>query len=128
GARAGARRRRRHAGGMHRPVRDVALRRMTVLLDALGTLVTFTSPASRLRALLAERHGVAVTEEEARAAMKAEIAFYRREHDRASDRAGLAALRRDCAIVLAQALPPAAQAIPVEAMTAALVDAIVFEP
>jgi putative hydrolase of the HAD superfamily len=101
---------------------------MTVLLDALGTLVRFEPPAPRLRSLLAERHGVTVTEEQARAAMKAEIAYYRREHHRAGDRAGLAALRRDCAVVLGQALPPAAQQISVDALTAALVDAIVFAP
>lgn len=101
---------------------------MTVLLDALGTLVRLQPPAPRLRALLAERHGVEVTEAQALAGMRAEIIYYRREHDRAADRAGLAALRRDCAIVLAQALPPAAREIPVDAMTVTLVDAIHFEP
>lgn len=101
---------------------------MTVLLDALGTLVRFEPPAPRLRGLLADRHGVEVSEEEARAGIQAEIAYYRREHHRAGDRAGLAALRRDCAIVLGQALPPAARQLPVDALTATLVDAIVFEP
>jgi putative hydrolase of the HAD superfamily len=101
--------------------------RPPILLDALGTLVTFAPPAPRLRALLAERHGVAVTEEEARAAMRAEIAFYRREHDRASDRAALAALRRDCAVVLRDALPEPAHAIAVDALVPTLLDAIRFE-
>jgi len=100
---------------------------MTVLLDALGTLVTFRPPAPRLRALLAERHGVRVTEEQARAAMRAEIAYYRREHGRARDRAGLDALRRDCAVVMGSALPPAARELGVGALTAALLDAIRFE-
>ncbi|HEU4658204.1 MAG TPA: HAD family hydrolase [Capillimicrobium sp.] len=99
-----------------------------VLLDALGTLVTFAPPAPRLRDLLAERHAVAVTEAEAAAAMRAEIAFYRREHDRARDRPALAALRRDCAAVLRDALPAAAHAIDVDALTPTLLDAIRFEP
>lgn len=99
-----------------------------VLLDALGTLVTFAPPAPRLRALLASRHGVAVTEAEARAAMRAEIAHYRREHGRARDRAALAALRRDCAAVLRDALPEAAAAIPVDALVPTLLEAIRFEP
>jgi putative hydrolase of the HAD superfamily len=98
-----------------------------VLLDALGTLVTFAPPAPRLRELLAARHGVAVTEEQARAAMRAEIGHYRREHDRARDRAGLAALRRDCAAVLRDALPASARAIDLDALTVTLVDAIRFE-
>jgi putative hydrolase of the HAD superfamily len=70
---------------------------------------------------------VRVGEDEARAAMKAEIAYYRREHDRASDRAGLASLRRDCAAVLRDALPQGAQAIDLDALTVTLVDAIRFE-
>jgi putative hydrolase of the HAD superfamily len=98
-----------------------------ILLDALGTLVTFAPPAPRLRALLASRHGVAVSEDEARAAMRAEIAYYRREHDRARDRAGLAQLRRDCAAVVRDALPARARAIEHDALTATLVDAIRFE-
>lgn len=98
-----------------------------ILLDALGTLVTFAPPAPRLRALLAERHGVEVTEDEAMAGMRAEIGFYRREHDRARDRAGLAALRRDCAAVLRDALPPAARAVPVGELVPTLLDAIRFE-
>ncbi len=81
-----------------------------VLLDALGTLVGLEPPAPRLRAQLAAR-GVRITEEEARAAMRAEMAFYRAEHHVASDEAGLDALRDRCAEVLAAALPPAARAV-----------------
>ena len=99
---------------------------MTFLLDALGTLVTFDPPAPRLRALLAERHGIEVAEEEAAAAMRAEIALYRREHDRASDRAGLAELRRDCAAALRGALPERAHDIDVDELVPTLLDAIRF--
>jgi putative hydrolase of the HAD superfamily len=101
-----------------------------VLLDALGTLVTFAPPAPRLRALLAERHGVRVSEEEAAAAMKAEIRHYRAEHDRAVDAASLAALRRDCARVLRDALPERVHGdlADVDALAATLVDAIAFSP
>jgi putative hydrolase of the HAD superfamily len=100
-----------------------------VLLDALGTLVTFAPPAPRLRALLAERHGVEVGEDEAAAAMKAEIRHYRAEHDSAVDAASLAALRRDCAAVLRDALPERVRpALGVDELVGTLVDAIVFEP
>jgi putative hydrolase of the HAD superfamily len=102
-----------------------------VLLDAMGTIVSFVAPAPRLRALLASRHGVDVDEEAARAAMKAEIAHYRREHDRAVDAASLAAVRRECADVLRAALGPAAAGIGLDGpdgMTATLVEAIAFEP
>jgi putative hydrolase of the HAD superfamily len=100
-----------------------------VLLDALGTLVTFAPPAPRLRILLAERHGVTVSEAEAAAAMKAEIRHYRAEHDMAVDAASLAALRRDCARVLRDALPPRVHAaLDVDELVTTLVDAIVFSP
>jgi putative hydrolase of the HAD superfamily len=101
-----------------------------VLLDALGTLVTFAPPAPRLRALLAERHGVEVSESEAAAAMKAEIRHYRAEHDSAVDAASLAALRRDCARVLRDALPARVHGDlgDIDALTQTLVDAIAFAP
>jgi putative hydrolase of the HAD superfamily len=105
-----------------------------VLLDAMGTIVTFVAPAPRLRALLASRYGVDVSEETARAAMAAEIAHYRREHDRAVDAAALAAVRRECADVLRAALgrdQPAALALDLDGpggLTATLVEAIAFEP
>lgn len=101
-----------------------------VLLDAMGTIVTFVDAAPRLRALLAQRHGLVVTPEAARAAMKAEVAYYRREHDRAVDPATLAALRRECAAVIRTALGPAAAdaLADLDALTETLVAAIVFAP
>jgi putative hydrolase of the HAD superfamily len=75
-----------------------------ILLDALGTLITFDPPAPRLRAALRERQGVEVSEEAAAAAMKAEITYYRAHLHEGRDAASLADLRRRCAEVMAPAL------------------------
>ncbi len=96
-----------------------------MLLDALGTLLELEPPAPRLVAELARR-GVAVGEEEAWAALRAEIAHYRAHHDMASDRAGLAALRAQCTEVLRAALPPAAR--DAGDLEAALLAALRFRP
>jgi putative hydrolase of the HAD superfamily len=82
-----------------------------ILLDALGTLLELEPPAPLLRAQLAAR-GVEVSEDEARAALQAEIAFYRAHHDEAADGAALADLRDRCAAVLDAALPPDARGLP----------------
>lgn len=74
-----------------------------VLLDALGTLVELQPPAPRLRALLAAE-GVAVSEERAGAAFRAEIAYYLDHHLEGSTREGLADLRDRCAATLLDAL------------------------
>jgi putative hydrolase of the HAD superfamily len=65
-----------------------------VLLDAMGTLLTFEPPAPRLRAALLARAGVDVGEERAERAIRAEIAYYRAHLGEGADEAGLAALRR----------------------------------
>ena len=96
-----------------------------VLLDALGTLVELEPPWPHLRAELQTRFGIDVTLDAARAAMRAEMAFYRAEHGAASDRAGLAELRRRCAEVLAGELPPLA-AVPLDDVVEALLAAIRF--
>ena len=77
-----------------------------VLLDAFGTLVTLDAPAPRLRALLGERLGVEVTEEQAAEALRAEIAYYRAHMHEGVDLARVAALHASCAEVLRNALPP----------------------
>ncbi len=74
-----------------------------MLLDALGTLVELESPGPHLAAALAAR-GAPVGEAAARAAMLAEMAYYRAHHDEAGTRAGLADLRRRCARIVADAL------------------------
>jgi putative hydrolase of the HAD superfamily len=75
-----------------------------VLLDALGTLLTFDPPAPRLRAALRERHGVDVSEDVAAAAMKAEIVYYRAHLHEGRDDAALLDLRRRCAAAMAPVL------------------------
>jgi putative hydrolase of the HAD superfamily len=84
------------------------VRPQAVLLDALGTLLELDPPAPRLRAELAAR-GVAVSEAESGAALRAEIAYYRAHHDEAVDAAALADLRERCTAVLAAALPERAR-------------------
>jgi putative hydrolase of the HAD superfamily len=98
-----------------------------VLLDALGTLVDFEDPAPLLRAALA-RHGVEVDDARVRAAVRAEIGFYRLEHGTAGDRAALADLRRRCAEVVREALAPAADGVAAADLVDALVDSFRFAP
>lgn len=74
-----------------------------VLLDAFGTLLEMDPPAPRLRRLLAAA-GYAHPEERVAAALAAEIRHYRRHHDRGRDARSLAALRAECAAVLAREL------------------------
>jgi putative hydrolase of the HAD superfamily len=74
-----------------------------ITLDALGTLVELEPPAPLLAAALAVR-GIAVPEAAARAAIAAEISYYRAHHDEAGDAAGLAGLRDRCTEVLRAAL------------------------
>jgi putative hydrolase of the HAD superfamily len=95
-----------------------------VLLDALGTLVELERPWPHLVAELDAR-GVAVTEPDARRAMLAEMAYYRANHDDASDRAGLADLRRRCAQVVRAEL---GVEVGVGDVEAAMLAAIRFRP
>jgi putative hydrolase of the HAD superfamily len=116
---------------VQRAVLDVALGglgvvpRRAVLLDALGVLLELEPPWPLLRAELAAR-GVAITEEQARAALRAEIAYYRAHHDEASDAERLAELRDRCAAILDAALPPHARGLP--DLRAALLASLRFRP
>lgn len=96
-----------------------------VLLDALGTLVGLDRPSERLTAELARR-GAMVDEAAAGAALRAEMGFYRAQHDRAVDAPALEALRDDCAEVLREALPPCAARLGVAALREALLAALRF--
>jgi putative hydrolase of the HAD superfamily len=80
----------------------VALGRV-VTLDALGTLVELLAPAAPLVEQLGAR-GVMISERQAGAALKQEIAFYRANHDMARDVASLELLRERCTAVLRDAL------------------------
>jgi putative hydrolase of the HAD superfamily len=101
------------------------VRARAVLLDALGTLLELEPPAALLVAEL-ERRGAVVSEAEAGAALRAEIAYYRANHDVAGDRAGLARLRAACTEVLREALPARARGVP--DLQAALLAALRFRP
>jgi putative hydrolase of the HAD superfamily len=97
-----------------------------ILLDAMGTLLTFEPPAPRLRAALRARLGVDVGDEAAARAIVAEIAYYRAHLHAGGDAAGLAALRRASAEAMRPALPPPAAEAPGEQLTAALLDSLRF--
>jgi putative hydrolase of the HAD superfamily len=95
-----------------------------MLLDALGTLVALEPPAPRLRAELASRCGLDVTEAEARQAIAAEISYYRGHLDEGRDPDSLAVLRRRCAAVLRSALP--APGLDLDRLTEALLASLRF--
>jgi putative hydrolase of the HAD superfamily len=76
-----------------------------LLIDAMGTLVTLESPASRLRSELRIRFGVHVSEAEAATALRAEITFYRAHMGDGRDARTLHELRLRSAAVLREALP-----------------------
>ena len=75
-------------------MQSVAQRIRAVLLDALGTLLTFEPPAPHLRTALRERLGVEVSDDVATAAIRAEIAYYRSHLHEGRDAASLDDLRR----------------------------------
>src|SRR3954466_9147569 len=96
----------------------------TVLLDALGTLVELERPWPHLVDELAAR-GVVVGEDAARAAMLAEMAYYRAHHDEASTWPALRALRRRCAAVVQEQL---GTPLPLADVEEALLGAVRFRP
>jgi putative hydrolase of the HAD superfamily len=98
-----------------------------VLLDALGTLVELVPPWPALMRELGAR-GADVDESAARAALLAEIAYYRAHHDEARDAAALAGLRARCAEVLREALPPPARDLAPADVLAALMASLEFRP
>jgi len=95
-----------------------------VLLDAMGTLLTFEPPAPRLRGALLASTGVDVGEPAAARAIRAEIAYYRAHLGTGGDDAGLAALRR----ASAEAMRPELDGLPIdgEQLTAALLESLRF--
>lgn len=74
-----------------------------VLLDAYGTMLTLEPPAPVLARFLADE-GCLHPEEAVAEALRAEILFYRANHDLGRDAASLADLRRRCAAVVARHL------------------------
>jgi putative hydrolase of the HAD superfamily len=98
-----------------------------VLFDALGTLVALEPPWPRLRGTLRDRHGIAVSEQEAKEAMLAEMSYYREHHVEGVDAAALADLRRRCAGVLRERLPETGS-LGLDELTEVLLDALRFTP
>jgi putative hydrolase of the HAD superfamily len=97
-----------------------------LLLDAMGTLLTFEPPAPRLRAALRAATGADVGEAAARRAIRAEIACYRAHLHLGADAAGLARLRLAAAEAMRPELPDPASGLEPEALVAALLDALRF--
>jgi putative hydrolase of the HAD superfamily len=98
-----------------------------VLLDALGTLLELDDPAPLLADEL-RRRDVVITVEQARTAVRAEIAYYRAHHEEASTRERLEDLRRRCTVVLAGALPEHARELHPDEIGDALLAALRFRP
>jgi putative hydrolase of the HAD superfamily len=99
-----------------------------ILLDALGTLVYFERPGPHLRSELRQRIGLEVSEQQASAAVRAEIKHYRANLHRGRDAQTLAELRRECATVMLDHLPAAAREADLAVITDALVASIRFTP
>jgi putative hydrolase of the HAD superfamily len=98
-----------------------------VLLDALGTLVELDLPWIHLRRTLRDRHGIEVSEADAREAMLAEMAYYREHHREGRDEESLAELRGRCARLIGERIPVLAS-LPLEELTDLLLDSIRFRP
>lgn len=99
-----------------------------LLIDAMGTLVSLDDPASALVAQLRDHFGVVLEPAQARAALRAEIGYYRDHLDEAVDDASLAALRARCSAILFDALPAVAalRGASAEAKIATLLGALRF--
>jgi putative hydrolase of the HAD superfamily len=96
-----------------------------VTFDAMGTILTLADPAPRLRRALAHHHGVDLSLDRCRVAMQAEMRHYRAISHRADTQAALAAVRLECAGVLADALHAGLDA---GALLPCLTDAISYLP
>jgi putative hydrolase of the HAD superfamily len=94
-----------------------------LLLDAMGTLVRLVPPVPGLARALAGA-GYPNSEERVAAAMRDEIAYYRRHHLEGGTPAAVRRLRAACAGVLADGLE---RAPPVPELAQLLVDALQFE-
>jgi putative hydrolase of the HAD superfamily len=99
-----------------------------VLFDALGTLVRLEPPWPLLRANLAARHAIEVSEEQAKEAMRAEISYYIDHHAEGADGPSLGELRSRCAAVLGEHLPASAAGLTNEQLRELLLDSLRFTP
>jgi putative hydrolase of the HAD superfamily len=90
--------------------------------------VRLEPPWPLLAGVLAARHGIEITEDEARSAMRAEIAYYLDHHTEGRDRATLPDLRARCAAVLGGALPDAAARLSEQELVEVLLESLRFVP
>jgi putative hydrolase of the HAD superfamily len=97
-----------------------------VFLDGLGTLVALEPPGPALERRLRSEHGVRLAPGDAERALRAEMAYYRAHHCEGRDAPALEDLRRRCAEVLREELPPAARALSLAELTAALLGSLCF--
>ena len=79
-------------------------------------MLSFEPPAPHLRAALCARTGVDVGENAAKAAIRAEIAYYRAHLDEGRDPESLADLRARCAVAMRDALPDLDDAVLLDAL------------
>jgi putative hydrolase of the HAD superfamily len=96
-----------------------------LFIDGMGTLVALEDPAPALARALAMRLGVQIAPADARAALRAEIAYYREHLQEGRDDTSLADLRARCGAIVQGALPGLEDADPTQ-VTAALLDALRF--
>jgi putative hydrolase of the HAD superfamily len=92
-----------------------------LLLDALGTLVELEPPAPYLQRALP-----GISEAQAESAFRAEMTYYRAHLDDGRDAKRLADLRRRCARVLRDALPPRARPANLDEMVEILLGSLHF--
>ncbi len=98
-----------------------------VLLDCMGTLIGLEPPGAALVDVMRSEHGIELERQAADTAFAAEIAYYRARHMQGRDAATLAALRGECAEVLAAHLPVGVTAnLSGEQMTAAMLASLHF--
>jgi putative hydrolase of the HAD superfamily len=99
-----------------------------VLFDALGTLVRLEPPWPLLAGVLASWHGIEISQEEAREAMRIEMTYYLEHHPEGRDAASLAELRARCASILGEALPQVAGRLNRQELTEVLLESLRFVP
>jgi HAD superfamily hydrolase (TIGR01509 family) len=90
--------------------------------------VRLEPPWPLLAGVLFSRHGIEITEEQARNAMRAEMTYYLEHHAEGRDAASLADLRGRCAAVLGRALPGEAGMLSEEDLIEALLESLRFTP
>lgn len=102
--------------------------RRAILLDALGTLLELEPPLPALQTLMRERHGIEVSPEDGRRALRAEMGHYRANCVRAADAQSLLELRLQCAGIIASELGGRAQALGARELLPTLLDSLRFAP